>query len=122
MRRLVLGLYLTALLCIAAPAWAQQGTAQLGGRIADAQGGALPGVNIIITNEDTGIVREVVSTAEGSYFAAQMVPGRYRIQATLEGFKALDRRGIALTVGQTTTVDLQLEVGGVAETLTVTGD
>lgn len=122
MRRLVLGLYLATLLTTAAPAAAQQGTAQLGGRIVDAQGGALPGVNITITNEDTGIVREVVSTAEGSYFAAQMVPGRYRIQAKLEGFKALDRRGITLTVGQTTTLDLPMEVGGVAETLTVTGE
>ncbi len=49
---------------------------------------------IVITNEDTGIVREITSTAEGSYFASQMVPGRYRITAKLEGFKALDRRGV----------------------------
>jgi hypothetical protein len=104
------------------PAFAQQGTAQVGGKITDAQGGALPGVAIIITNEDTGIVREIISTAEGSYFASQMVPGRYRIAATLEGFKALDRRGITLIVGQTTTLDLLMEVGGVAETLTVTGE
>ncbi len=94
------------LLCAAAPAVAQQGTAQLGGKITDAQGGALPGVNIIITNEDSGVVRETVSTADGSYFAAQMVPGRYRISAKLEGFKALDRRGIALTVGETAAVNL----------------
>ncbi len=106
MRRLVLGLSLVLLLCAAAPALAQQGTAQVGGKITDAQGGALPGVTIVITNEDTGVVREITSTAEGSYFASQMVPGRYRISAKLEGFKALDRRGITLTVGQTTTLDL----------------
>jgi hypothetical protein len=51
-----------------------------------------------------------------------MLPGRYRIQAKLEGFKALDRRGVTLTVGQTTTLDLALEVGGLAETLTVSGE
>ena len=79
-------------------------------------------MTIVITNEDTGIVREITSTAEGSYFASQMVPGRYRISAKLEGFKALDRRGITLTVGQTTTLDLTMEVGGLAETLTVTGE
>ena len=67
-------------------------------------------------------VREIISRAEGSYFASQLVPGRYRIAAKLEGFKALDRRGITLTVGQTTTLDLTLEVGGLAETLTVTGE
>ncbi len=121
MRRLVLGLSVL-LLGVSTPALAQQGTAQLGGKISDAQGGVLPGVTIVITNEDTGIVREITSTAEGSYFASQMVPGRYRIAAKLEGFKALDRRGITLTVGQTTTLDLTMEVGGLAETLTVTGE
>ena len=122
MRRVVLGTSLFLLLCAAAPAFAQQGTAQIGGKIVDAQGGALPGVTIVITNEDTGIVREITSTAEGSYFASQMVPGRYRISAKLEGFKALDRRGLTLTVGQTTSMDLTMEVGGLAETLTVTGE
>src|SRR5688500_3251198 len=122
MRRLLLGWVSLALLCAAAPVFAQQGTAQLGGKITDAQGGALPGVTIVITNEDTGVVREIMSTAEGSYFASQMVPGRYRISAKLEGFKALDRRGLSLTVGQTTSLDLILEVGGLAETVTVTGE
>jgi hypothetical protein len=113
---------LLALLCASAPVFAQQGTAQLGGKITDAQGGALPGVTIVITHEESGVVRETISTADGSYFAAQMVPGRYRISAKLEGFKALDRRGIALTVGETAAVNLVMEVGGLAETLTVTGE
>src|SRR6185436_10631170 len=47
---------------------------------------------------------------------------RYRISAQLEGFKALNRRGISLTVGVTTTVDLTLDVGAVAETVTVTAE
>jgi hypothetical protein len=122
MRRLAVGLYLAVLLCAAAPAVAQQGTAQIGGKVTDAQGGALPGVTVVITNEESGVVRELTTTAEGSYFASQMVPGRYRISAKLEGFKALDRRGLSLTVGQTTSLDLTLEVGGLAETVTVTGE
>jgi len=121
MRRLVLGLSVL-LLGVSTPALAQQGTAQLGGKISDAQGAVLPGVMIVITNEETGVSREITSTAEGGYFASQMVPGHYRITAKLESFKALDRRGISLTVGQTTTLDLVMEVGGVAETLTVTGE
>jgi hypothetical protein len=122
MRRLFLGSSLLVLLWAAAPALAQQGTAQLTGKITDAQGGVLPGVNMIITNEDTGVVRETVSTAEGTYVAPQMVPGRYRITAKMEGFKGLDRREVVLVIGQTTTIDLQMEVGGLAETLTVTGE
>ena len=122
MRRLAFGLSLAVLLCATAPALAQQGTAQVGGKITDAQGGALPGVTIVVTNEDTGAVRELVSSAEGSYFVSQVIPGPYRISAKLEGFKALDRRGITLTVGETTSLDLTLEVGGLTETLTVTGE
>ena len=93
------------------PAFAQQGTSEIGGKITDAQGGVLPGVAIVVTNEDTGLFREVVTGPGGSYFVSQMIPGRYRITAKLDGFKALDRRGIVLTVGQTTTLDLILEVG-----------
>jgi hypothetical protein len=110
------------MLLAALPALAQQGTSQLGGKITDAQGGALPGVNFVITNENTGVVREVVSTDDGSYFAAQMAPGRYRIQAKLEGFRLLDRRDVVLMIGQTTTLDLTMEVGTVTETVTVTGE
>lgn len=101
---------------------AQQGTAEIGGKVVDAQGGVLPGVSIVVTNEGSGVFRELISSPEGSYFVSQIVPGRYRITAKLEGFKALDRRGIVLEVGRTTTLDLTLEVGGLAETLTVSGE
>ena len=121
MQKRSLAFIMTVLMCPAL-ALAQQGTADIGGKIADAQGGVLPGVTIVLTNEDTGVVRETMSTADGSYFAPQMVPGRYRISAKLEGFKALDRRGVTLTVGQTTSLDLTMEVGALAETLTVTGE
>ncbi|HJU41724.1 MAG TPA: carboxypeptidase-like regulatory domain-containing protein, partial [Vicinamibacterales bacterium] len=104
------------------PARAQQGTSELGGKVTDAQGGVLPGVTIVVTNEDTGLLREVQSGPGGIYFVSQMIPGRYRVTAKLEGFKSLDRRGITLSVGQTTTLDLPLEVGELAETITVTGD
>lgn len=114
--------WLLVVLLWAAPASGQQGVAEIGGKVVDASGGALPGVAIVLTNEDTGVFREVTTTAEGSYFASQMVPGRYRVSAKLEGFKTLDRRGVSLIVGQTTTLDLTLEVGALAETLTVTGE
>ena len=122
MRRLTLGLALGIFVFSTASAVAQQGTAQLGGKVTDSQGGVLPGVSVTITNEDTGSTREMVTGTEGSYFASQMIPGPYRISAKLEGFKALDRRGISLTVGQLTTLDLALEVGGLAETVTVSGE
>src|SRR5687767_4600359 len=109
MRHLCVGLTLGALLCAAAlPAYAQQGTAELGGKVTDSQGGVLPGVSITVTNEETGFNREVITGPGGAFFVSQMVPGRYTIGAKLDGFKALERRSILLTVGQTTTLDLLL--------------
>ncbi len=122
MRHLALGLALAVFLSAAAPTLAQQGTSEIGGKITDTQSAVLPGVAIVVTNEDTGIFREVVTTPDGSYFVSQLIPGRYRITAKLQGFKTLDRRGITAAVGVTTTLDLQLEVGGLAETITVSGE
>jgi hypothetical protein len=122
MCRLVrLGLVLS-FLAAAAPAFGQQGTAELVGKVTDIQGAVLPGVAIVITNEDTGVYREVVTGPNGSYTAPQLTPGRYRISAQLAGFRGLNRRGITLTVGVTTTLDLALEVGSVTETVTVTAE
>jgi hypothetical protein len=115
----VLGAFLWA---TTTPLFAQQGTSELGGKITDPSGAVLPGVTIVVTNEDTGIFREVSTGPGGSYFVSQIVPGRYRIAAKLEGFKSLDRRGIVLTVGQTTTLDLTMDVGTLDETVTVTAD
>jgi hypothetical protein len=122
MRRLTVGAVVVLFLYGMPAASAQQGTAEIGGKVVDSGGGVLPGVNIVVTNQDTGVVRELVSSPEGAYFVSQIVPGRYRIIAKLEGFKSLDRRGIVLEVGRTTTLDLTMEVGGLSETLTVTGE
>src|SRR5262245_48131258 len=99
MRRVRVGLSLLSLLLAAAPVFAQQGTAELGGRVSDEQGGLLPGAMIVITNEDTGVYREVTSGADGSYFASQLIPGRYRLTAKLQSFKTFERRGLQLEVG-----------------------
>ncbi|MBI3264064.1 MAG: TonB-dependent receptor, partial [Acidobacteria bacterium] len=101
---------------------AQQGTAEIGGRVADEQGGALPGVAIVVTNEATGVFREAVSGPEGSYLLSQLVPGRYRVSAKLEGFRTTERGGLILPVGTTLTVNLALGVGPILETVSVTAE
>ena len=55
------------LLAAATPLFAQQGTAEIGGKVADDQGGVLPGVPIVLTNENTGVFREVTSGSDGGY-------------------------------------------------------
>ncbi len=122
MRRLLVSWIVGSFLCVAAPPlFAQQGTSQVSGKVTDEQGGVLPGVAILVTNEETGVFREVTSSAEGAYFVSQMVPGRYKITAKLLGFHTMERSGLILQVGNTLTINLTLPVGGVEENVVVTG-
>jgi hypothetical protein len=81
----------------------------------------LPGVSIIITNEETGRVREITSGADGSYFASQLVPGRYKISARLASFRNFERGGLQLAIGQRMTVNVTMSLGSLEETVTVSG-
>ena len=106
----------------ATPAMAQQGTAELRGSIQDEQGGALPGVAILITNQDSGTFREAVSGGDGSYFASQMLPGTFTITAQLPGFRTFERTDFAIGVGRTLNLDIVLTIGQLEETITVSGE
>jgi hypothetical protein len=106
------------LLLAATPA-AQQGTSEVRGRVVDQTGAVLPGATVVITNEDTGLFRETVSGADGSYLATQLIPGRYRIDATLSGFRKLELPGLVLQLGAALTIPLTLEVGEQREIVTV---
>ena len=122
MRRLLVGWIVGSVLCLAAASvLAQQGTAAIVGRVADEQGAVLPGVAIVATNEATGVFREAVSGPAGTYSLSQLAPGTYRIVAQLAGFRTNERRGLILQVGTTMTMNLSLAVGGLEETVTVTG-
>ena len=92
MRSRLVGSVLSFLFALATPALAQQGTSEIGGRVVDDQGGVLPGVTIVLTNEETGLFREVTSGADGSYFASQLTPGRYRLSAKLASFRTFERQ------------------------------
>jgi len=112
---------LVVALAIPASLKAQQGTAQISGRVTDAQGAVLPGVSIVVKNEETGAARELTTSAEGTYVAAQLVPGRYAVSGRMSGFRPVDRTALVLLVGNTLTINLTLQVGGLEETVTVTG-
>src|SRR3989442_23896 len=122
MRTIPISPVLAAFLFAAASAFAQQGTAEIGGKVIDEQGGVVPGVAIVMTNEATGVFREVFSGSDGSYFVSQLVPGRYRVSAKLAGFRATERCGLVLQVGNTLTINLTLVFGGFPTTVRVTAE
>ena len=90
---------------------AQQGTAELRGSVTDEQGGALPGVSILITNQDSGTFREVITGGDGGFFASQMLPGTFTITAQLPGFATFERTDFAIGVGRTLDLDVVMTIG-----------
>jgi outer membrane receptor protein involved in Fe transport len=116
----LLALLLT--LAVAAPALGQgAGRAEISGTIIDQQNAVLPGVTVTVTEENTGLSRNTVTSANGDYVVPTLLPGRYTISAELSGFQKATRSGIPLGVGQELTIDLTLRLQGVQETITVTG-
>ena len=113
---------IAAVLFWTATAFAQQGTADLRGKVVDQQGAALPGVALVARHQDSGLFRETVSGSDGSFFLSAMTPGVYELSAELTGFKKYQRRDLALAVGRTAQADVPLEVGGIEEAITVTGE
>src|SRR5262245_2998341 len=122
MRRGVIVVYAAALIGTATPALAQQGTGQLRGRVLDQQGGVLPGAVVVARHEDSGIFREIVSGPDGSFFMSALTPGPYEVTAQLQGFRKYQRRAARVEVGKTLEIDVQLEVGGLEEAVTVTAE
>ncbi len=110
------------ILLVGTPLLAQQGTTELRGRIVDAGGGLLPGVTVTVRNQATGMYRDTVSGADGSFIATGLVPGTYQVVAELQGFKKFDRKDLILEVGKTASIDVRMEVGGVEQTVNVSGE
>ena len=102
-----------------APAWAQQATAELNGRVTDSSGAVLPGVTVTATQTATGLVRTAVTDGTGAYLLTNLPPGPYRLEISLQGFRGYVQTGLVLTVGATPTVNAALELGSLEETVTV---
>ena len=102
-------------------AWAQVSSATLTGIVADPSQARLPGINVELTNEDTGVSAAAVTNAQGEYTFSLLPPGRYRLAATATGFRAYSRSGLVLELGRVTRLDLSLELGQVAQTVEVSG-
>ena len=93
--------------------------AALTGIVTDATMAVLPGVTIKAVHAASGNTFEAVTDQRGAYRIPVRV-GVYKLTATLSGFNTVTRDGVELLVGQTTTINLQMATGGVAESLTVT--
>ena len=101
-------------------AWAQ---ASITGVVKDSSGGVLPGVTVEASSPDLiEKVRTAVTDAAGRYRIVDLRPGTYAVTFALPSFNTARRDGIALAGSFTATVDAELSVGALEETVTVTGE
>ena len=103
-------------------ALAQVNKSNLTGIVRDSSGGAVPEVTIQLTNTATGTVRREQSDSSGFYRFTLLDRGAYRLEAERVGFKRFRQEQVELATGETTTIDISLSVGEVAESVTVSAD
>src|SRR3954467_14869265 len=106
----------------ATSATAQQTTGNIQGRIVDAQKAAVPGVTVTAKSAATGFTRTEVTDAEGIYRLNALPVGTYDLHAELSGFQPQDRKGLVVNVSQTLDLNVDLKVGGVSESVSVTAE
>src|SRR4051812_28951236 len=120
--RAVRSLVVVAVVLVALPSTALA-QAVIAGAIKDASGAVLPGVTVEASSPVLiEKVRTAVSDGNGLYRIEDLRPGAYVVTFTLPGFATLKREGVQLAGSFTATVDAEMRVGGLAETITVTGE
>src|SRR3954452_15055836 len=117
--RLVVASFCSVLLLPAA-AFAQS---SITGIVKDASGAVLPGVQVDASSpvliEQT---RTVVTDSQGVFRIIDLRPGTYKVTFTLQGFSTFERDGVVLPAGFTATVNADMKLGQLAETITVSGE
>jgi hypothetical protein len=99
---------------------AQEGRGTISGKTTDETGAVIPGVEVRVTNRETGATGRAQSNESGNYTIPYLLPGLYDLTAETAGFKKLERQGIEVRVGDVLNVDISLQLGDRAESVSVT--
>jgi len=103
------------------PAYAQA-SAGVTGTITDPSGAVVPNAKVTVTNDQTSVATNTVSSSAGTYSFRGLLPGKYTLQVDAQGFKKDVKKGVTIEVSRTATIDFTLTTGGASETVQVTAD
>src|SRR5262245_21844837 len=92
------------------------------GHVRDSTGASLPGATVVILHDETKLTRETTSDAAGGYTFTAVPTGTYSVTVTVQGFKTFTRAGVLVTLNNVTRIDPTLELGELAETVTVVSE
>src|SRR5437773_4985306 len=117
--RIILGAFCLALVPVVAAAQ----TSTTAGTVKDVSGASLPGVTVEVSSPALiEKVRSAISDGSGQYQITQLRPGTYTVTFTLPGFTVVKREGVELTSDFTATINAEMKVGAVEETITVSAE
>jgi len=104
---------------LSTPLFSQSSSATVGGTVADSSSALIPGVTITATNTATGVVSSVISNEAGAYSLGGLLPGRYKISATLPGFQTQTYSDVQLGNAAQIRLNFTLNVANVAQSVEV---
>jgi len=110
------------LLILTGIAVAQTDRGTITGTVSDPAGAVIPGATVQAKNIGTSAEYTGATTTTGNYTLAQLPPGVYQVTVSMSGFKTFVRQGITVQAAQIYRIDINLEVGAISETVTVTED
>jgi Carboxypeptidase regulatory-like domain len=116
-----LAIIISALL-VTAHAHAQTIRGSISGTVLDSSGAVVPGIMVVARNAETSISSEARTDDSGHYLFPLLPPGQYEVTVQQDGFKKYVRTGVGVQIAQTTRLDIALELGSVAEQVTVTAE
>ena len=103
-------------------AHAQGGEADVAGIVTDQSGAAMPGVQVTLTNTDTGVIRTVSAQSSGDYRFTAVAPGHYSVGAKAQGFTPESITGLTINLGVHLQENIQLKTGSESQTVLVSGE
>jgi hypothetical protein len=110
------------LLAFVAAAFTQETRSTISGLVRDQQGASVPGAVVFVRNTDTGTANRVTTNSTGYYEVNLLLPGNYEVTVEASGFRKVIRKGLVLQVSSPLKVDVDLEIGNVAESISVTAE
>jgi hypothetical protein len=123
MKKRCLVALLAILSLISGVAVAQTSSGSITGRVVDPSNAVVTGVQVTLTNQETGDVRTATTDKEGQFLFLALQPGTFKVSLHAEGFKRLEKRDLVLTASDRLSAGtLQLEVGAITQSTTVTAE
>ncbi len=120
MKRFSMRVFVFAVACLASLSMCRADElAAVTGLVTDPNGRSVPGVNILITNLATNVTSRTATNDQGIYRVPSLQPGIYRMTIDKDGFKSIVKSGVELHVQDVASINFELQIGSVNETVTV---